>query len=103
MNINPNPKRGPAPKFSLNTEGQPLKQQGRQGRLIRTFTDTDSSCLDDLISVMMATVEDGLMQSGFEPGKDYTKKDLLDAAMPFVKALWHKQGNIKFTVGWPNA
>ena len=49
---------------------------------------------------MMANVEDGLLQSGFTPGEDYTCKDLLTAAMPLVMAVWDK-GNVTFTAGWP--
>ena len=71
-------------------------------RLTRTFTECDPSTLDDLLSCIMATIEDGLLQSGFAPGQHYTQKDLLDAAMPFVKSVWDSPKDIAYTTGWPN-
>ena len=71
-------------------------------RLTRIFAASDISTLDDCLSCLMATIEDGLLQSGFVPEKDYTKKDLMNAAMPMV-VLRFKEDNLLFTTGWPHA
>lgn len=71
-------------------------------RLTKTFDTTDTSTMDDLLSCLMATIEDGLLQSGFIPNEDYTKKDLMAAAIPMVQqAYW---GNELFiTTAWPSS
>lgn len=47
---------------------------------------------------MMATIEDGLLMSGFIPEKDYQRKDLFNAAMPLVRSI----NNLHYTTSWPN-
>ena len=56
----------------------------------------ENMCLDEYLSHMLASVEDGLMLSGFKPGIDYTRKDLLAVALPLVQDAWH-DGKISFT------
>ena len=70
-------------------------------RLTRTFATTDCTTLDDALSCMMATIEDGLLTSGFVPSKDYQRKDLFDAAMPLIQGMF-KEGMLAYTTSWPN-
>ena len=49
----------------------------------------------------MATIEDGLLQSGFVPNEDYTRKDLFNAAMPMIHE--ERKSGLFITTGWPNA
>ena len=70
-------------------------------RLTKTFATTDCTTLDDALTCMMATIEDGLLTSGFVPGKDYQRKDLFDAAMPLVQSMFNKN-NLLYTTSWPN-
>lgn len=70
-------------------------------RLTKIFEACDISTMDDLLSCMMATIEDGLLQSGFVPNEDYTKKDLLNAALPMVHSSYHSN-DLSITTGWHN-
>ena len=70
-------------------------------RLTKTFATTDCTTLDDALTCMMATIEDGLLTSGFVPGKDYQRKDLFDAAMPLIQGMF-KEGTLAYTISWPN-
>ena len=71
-------------------------------RLTKVFSTTDASALDDNLSCTMATIEDGLLQSGFTPGVDYNRGDLLNAALPMVTAAFN-EGRLTITTGWPAA
>ncbi|MDD2222818.1 MAG: hypothetical protein PHF42_05190 [Pseudomonas sp.] len=71
-------------------------------RLTQTFVTTDRNTLDDALACIMATIEDGLLMSGFIPGKDYQRKDLFDAAMPLVQSIFN-ENNLGYTTSWPNA
>jgi hypothetical protein len=81
--------------------GENLKGKKMQ-RLTKTFATTDCTTLDDALACMMATIEDGLLTSGFVPGKDYQRKDLFDAAMPLVQNIFN-ENNLLYTTSWPNA
>ena len=70
-------------------------------RLTKTFATTNCTALDDVLACMMATIEDGLLTSGFVPGKDYQRKDLFDAAMPLVQSMFNEK-NLLYTTSWPN-
>ncbi len=70
-------------------------------RLTKTFATTNCTTLDDALACMMATIEDGLLTSGFVPGKDYQRKDLFDAAMPLVQNMFN-ENNLLYTTSWPN-
>ena len=70
-------------------------------RLTRTFETVNCTTLDDALSCMMATIEDGLLTSGFVPEKDYQRKDLLNAAMPLIQGMFN-QGTLAYTISWPN-
>ena len=80
--------------------GANLKGKKMQ-RLTKTFATTDCTSLDDALACMMATIEDGLLTSGFVPGQDYQRKDLFIAAMPIIQAMFSK-GKMAYTIGWPN-
>ena len=71
-------------------------------RLTKTFATTNCTTLNDVLACMMATIEDGLLTSGFVPGKDYQRKDLFDAAMPLVQSMFN-ENNLLYTTSWPNA
>lgn len=53
-------------------------------RLIKSFTAIDASTMEDFTLAMMANFEDALLNSGAQPGVDYTYTDLLRAASPIV-------------------
>lgn len=80
----------------------PLDQTTKVERLTNVFSATDISTLEDFLSCTMATIEDGLLQSGFKPGIDYNRKDLLNAALPMVTDRF-TTGNLTITAGWPGA
>lgn len=69
-------------------------------RLVKIFSDTDISTLEDSLSCLMATIEDGLLQSGFIPQQDYTRNDLFIAAMPLISEMFNKK-NLSFSATWP--
>lgn len=71
-------------------------------RLTKTFGASDVSTMDDLLSCIMATIEDGLLQSGFVPNEDYTRKDIFNAAIPMVQDVY-KGGELFVTTAWPSA
>lgn len=52
-------------------------------------------CLEDLLHLMMANVEDGLLNAGARPGKDYTYRELLQAATPLVRSIFNR-GDVSF-------
>ena len=81
---------------------RPYFKDERMKRLTRTFAVTDCTTLDDALACMMATIEDGLLTSGFVPGEDYQRKDLFDAAMPLVQSIFN-ENNLQYTTSWPNA
>lgn len=71
-------------------------------RLTNIFSAADISTLDDALSCTMASIEDGLLQSGFRPGVDYNRRDLLNAALPMVTTSFN-EGKLTITTGWPEA
>lgn len=71
-------------------------------RLTKTFATTNCKTMDDTLVCLMATIEDGLLASGFVPEKDYQRKDLFAAAMPMVYSMFN-ENNLLFTTSWPDA
>jgi hypothetical protein len=57
-------------------------------RLTREFSTYDASTMTDLLSILMANIEDALIQSGATPGVDYTFRDLATWAMPMIYTGW---------------
>ena len=49
-------------------------------RLVRTHNTYDTNTLTDLLSVVMANIEDALLETGAEPTTDYNRMDLLREA-----------------------
>lgn len=60
---------------------------------------TDIKTMQDLLTCLMANIEDGLIQSGAEPNVDYNFRDLLQAAMPMVADSFNKE-LCEITVQW---
>ena len=58
-------------------------------RLTRTYDTVDTTTLPDLLAVLLANIEDGLLAAGARPDVDYTFRDLLDAAMPIIRDQWN--------------
>jgi len=72
-------------------------------RLIREFGQADPKTLEDLWLILARNVEDSLIDSDAQPGKDYTRLDLYKLAQPFVLDMFQRPGNeITFTVEWPS-
>lgn len=74
-------------------------------RLTRTSTGYAESTIEDLISMVMANVEDGLLGAGAKPGKDYTMNDLINWSMPFVHKLREQEGSKwgqEWSTEWPD-
>ena len=53
-------------------------------RLTKEFKNIDPDALCDYLSVIACDVEDAMMQSGAEPGKDYAILDLFKLAVTLV-------------------
>ena len=68
-------------------------------RLTNRLQDTDPSTLGDYLACILATIEDGLLTSGFTPEKDYSRRDLLNAALPMVTSAFN-EGSLTFTCSW---
>ena len=57
-------------------------------RLVRTYNTYDTNTLTDLLSMVMANIEDALLETGAEPTTDYNRMDLLREATPFVLSMF---------------
>lgn len=57
----------------------------------------------DLLVILMANVEDALLEAGGVPGVDYGRADLLQAATPFVVSMFNLGGTnpVRFITEWP--
>ena len=64
-----------------NTKAQTNKDQNR---LLKRFSLMGSNELSDEYFAIAYNIEDALLYSGAEPGKDYTRLDLFHLAQPFV-------------------
>lgn len=49
------------------------------------------NALEDVLMCLMRTVEEALLMSGAEAGKDYTYRDLLQTATPFALHMWQSR------------
>lgn len=62
-------------------------------RLIEVFNYYDQTLLSEVIAMMAANVEDGLLKAGAEPGVDYTIRDVMTWTMPLVHGVFlHNEG-----------
>jgi len=50
-------------------------------RLTKEVEDIDPDALCDYLSILASDIEDAMLQSGAEPGKDYTILDLFKLAV----------------------
>jgi len=57
---------------------------------------TDPTALEDLLLVLAKNVEEALVASGAEPGKDYQRLDLFKLALPFAVETWKQSGKVTF-------
>jgi hypothetical protein len=71
-------------------------------RLVRTFKRYDTNNFTDLLSIAMANIEDSLLETGAEPGADYSRLDLLREAAPFVLSMFNDGVPLKITREWHN-
>lgn len=69
----------------------------RRDPLIRYFEVTDTSTLTDYWWLTAKAIEQSLMQSGAEPGIDYSRIDLYNLAKPFVLERF-KSTNLEVSV-----
>lgn len=74
----------------------------KRDRLTARPTLSCPTAFEDMITILMANVEDALEESGAEANVDYTFRDLLQAVMPIVtRMLIETPGALTFTTGWP--
>lgn len=66
--------------------------------LIPKYELVDHHDLTDLLMVVAKNVENSLIQSGAEPGKDYNVLDLYKLAQPFALELFKQDENSTFTI-----
>lgn len=71
-------------------------------RLIRRFEIYDTNDVQDMLSAMAANVEDALIESGAEPGKDYQILDVFKLAQPFVLEMFKSRESMTYTAGYPD-
>lgn len=63
---------------------------------------TDPTTLEDLMLCLAATIEDSLLETGANPGVDYTILDLYKLAQPFALECWKdRKSDISYTTSWP--
>lgn len=57
--------------------------------------------VSDLLVILMANVEEALLDSGATPNVDYNRLDLLQAATPFVVSMFN-DNTVEFVTEWPD-
>lgn len=57
-------------------------------RLVHPPRGFNQNRVSDLLVALMANVEDAFLESGAEPGFDYSRLDLMKAATPFVVSMF---------------
>jgi len=70
-------------------------------KLIRNFTSTDNTDLQDLIMILAKNIEESMIQAGAQPEKDYSILDLYKLAQPFALEVFKNKG-VNYTVSWPS-
>lgn len=68
-------------------------------RLIKAYSHTDSSTIEDFTLAMMANVENALLYAGATPNVDYTYRDLLKAVTPIITDRFRSHG-MTYAVEW---
>lgn len=61
--------------------------------LIRDFSKTDTTTMEDFYLCIAKSIENSLIESGAKPGKDYSIVDVYTLAQPFVMEEF-KKGNL---------
>lgn len=74
----------------------------RSARLVDPPRHFDKDRLSDLLIILMANVEQALLESGAKPGIHYSRKDLLQAATPFVVSMFEAPSRMYFITEWPD-
>lgn len=69
-------------------------------RLISRFEIYDTNDVQDMLSLMSANVEDALIESGAEPGKDYQILDVFKLAQPFVLEMFKDRESMTYTASY---
>lgn len=59
--------------------------------IVHRYRSYDHKHLTDAVSLLMANLEDALIQTGAEAGNDYTHRDLFEAAMRLMAVTWQKE------------
>lgn len=66
--------------------------------LMRNYETVDQNHLADLVMIIAQNIEASLMQSGAEPGKDYTILDLFQMANPYAFEIFKSRDDIAYTI-----
>lgn len=69
-----------------------------RNKLIRDFSTSDPSSMEDLYLCIAKTIENSLLEAGAEAEKDYNIIDLYKLAQPFVMSEFQK-GSLSFIGG----
>lgn len=88
---------------SLNRQAEAVSERAGDKPLVRRRARYDINLLSDLIALMMANVEDALLETGAKPALDYNHLDLLKEASPFVLSMFNsdKGDPLQITCDWP--
>lgn len=65
----------------------------RERRLVFPAEHFNKNSISDLLVILMANVEDALLESGAIPHQDYNRLDLFKAATPFVVSMFEDTTN----------
>lgn len=90
---------------SPNRNAEAVSDRAVDKPLVRRYARYNSDHLSNLLAMMMANVEDALIEAGAKPGLDYNHLDLLREASPFVLSMFNDDRGkpLKFTCEyWPH-
>lgn len=88
---------------SPNRNAEAVSERTGDKPLVRRFARYNLDQISDLLAMLMANVEDALIEAGAKPGLDYNHLDLLREASPFVLSMLnHDRGKpMEFICSWP--
>ena len=69
------------------------KEQQKNNRLVRGYSNYDCTAFTDKLSLVAHNVENSFLQCGFIPGKDYVCSEIMDLSLKVMLA-WEK-GDLK--------
>ena len=89
---------------SLNRQDEAVSEHAGDKPLVPRRARYDVNLLSDLIALMMANVEDALLEAGAKPALDYNHLDLLKEASPFVLSMVnsYEGDQLQITCEWPH-